>query len=32
MSRETALRVLASDYDIEDVAAEIEKIKAEEAG
>lgn len=29
MSRETALRILASDYDIEDVSAELEKIRAE---
>jgi hypothetical protein len=32
MSRETALRILASDYDIEDVAGEIAKIRAEGVG
>ncbi len=32
MSRETALRVLAASYDIEDVAAEMRRIKAEEVG
>ena len=32
LSRETALRIIASDYDIEDVAAEMERIKAEGAG
>ncbi len=30
MSRETALRVLAANYDIEDVAAEMRRIKSEE--
>ena len=29
ISRETALRILAAEYDIEDVAAELERIKAE---
>jgi hypothetical protein len=32
MSRETALRVLAASYDIEDVAAEMRRIKMEEVG
>jgi hypothetical protein len=32
MSRETALRILASDYDIEDVAIELQRIRAEHAG
>ncbi len=32
MSRDTALRILAADYDIEDVAAEMQKIKAEGVG
>jgi hypothetical protein len=32
LSRETALRIIASDYDIEDVAAEMERIRAEGAG
>jgi hypothetical protein len=32
LSRETALRIIASDYDIEDVTAEMERIKAEGAG
>ncbi len=31
MSRETAMRVLAADYDIEDVAAEVSRIEAERA-
>ena len=30
MSRETALRVLAAEYDIEDIAAELQRIKTEE--
>ncbi len=32
LSRETALRIIASDYDIEDVEAELQRIKAEGAG
>ena len=32
LSRETALRIIASDYDIEDVVAELQRIKAEGAG
>ncbi len=32
MSRETAMRVLSADYDIEDVAAELARIEAEQAG
>lgn len=32
MSRETALRILSSNYDIEDVSAEMRRIKAEGAG
>jgi hypothetical protein len=32
LSRETALRIIAADYDIEDVGAEMERIKAEGAG
>jgi hypothetical protein len=32
MSRETAIRLLAADYDIEDVAAEMQRIKSEVAG
>ncbi len=32
MSRETALRILAAEYDIEDVEAELRQIKAGEAG
>jgi hypothetical protein len=32
MSRETALRILAAEYDIEDVEAEMRRIKAGEAG
>jgi hypothetical protein len=31
MSRDTAVRILASDYDIEDVALELQRIKEEEA-
>ncbi len=31
LSRETALRILAADYDIEDVALELQRIKAERA-
>ena len=32
LSRETALRIIASDYDIEDVSAELQRIKAEGTG
>ncbi len=32
LSRETALRIIASDYDIEDVAAEMQRIKDQGAG
>ena len=32
LSRETALRIIASNYDIEDVAAEMARIKAERTG